>query len=154
MKNEETNPLQIYHNCRSFFHSCFSPVNRGKKYPVYFIGSWVVHPSDFSNRISENDSVNIIDNEYVYNGGGVAIGDFNNDGLQDVYFTGNMVSNKLYLNKGSMHFRMLLMQAALPVKVAGVPELRWLISIMIVGLISMFAPHLKAIRQQEQTCFM
>jgi len=58
----------------------------------------------FSNRITENDSVNILDNEYVYNGGGVAVGDFNNDGLQDVYFTGNMVSNKLYLNKGDMKF--------------------------------------------------
>ncbi len=55
----------------------------------------------FSNRITEDDTFNILSYEYVYNGGGVGIGDFNNDGWQDVFFTGNQVGNKLYLNKGS-----------------------------------------------------
>lgn len=53
----------------------------------------------FSNRITENDTMNIVSFEYIYNGGGVALGDFNNDNKTDVYFTGNQVSNKLYLNK-------------------------------------------------------
>jgi len=55
----------------------------------------------FSNRIAENDTMNILAFEYVYNGGGVALGDFNNDNLPDIYFTGNSVDNKLYLNKGA-----------------------------------------------------
>ncbi len=58
----------------------------------------------FSNNIPENDSINIFDFANVYNGGGVGVGDFNNDGLMDLYFTGNMVPNKLYLNKGNMQF--------------------------------------------------
>lgn len=58
----------------------------------------------FSNRIAENDTMNILAFEYVYNGGGVALGDFNNDSLPDVYFTGNTTPNKLYLNKGDFKF--------------------------------------------------
>ena len=58
----------------------------------------------FNNSIIENDSLNPLDVTNIYNGGGVGIGDFNNDGLQDIYFTGNLVSNKLYLNRGDLKF--------------------------------------------------
>ena len=58
----------------------------------------------FKNVLTESDSLNILNQANIYNGGGVGIGDFNNDGLMDIYFAGNMVSNKLYLNKGSMKF--------------------------------------------------
>ncbi|MEJ7589195.1 MAG: VCBS repeat-containing protein [Ferruginibacter sp.] len=66
-------------------------------------------PSDhsnihFNNRIVENDSINPIDVTNIYNGGGVGVGDFNNDGLADLYFTGNQVPNKLYINKGNFRF--------------------------------------------------
>lgn len=59
---------------------------------------------NFTNKIVENDSLNPIDVTNFYNGGGIGIGDFNNDGLQDVYFTANMASNKLYINKGKLKF--------------------------------------------------
>src|SRR5690349_9175148 len=59
---------------------------------------------EFNNAIIENDSINPLDVTNIYNGGGVGVGDFNNDGLQDVYFTGNLVENKLYLNKGELKF--------------------------------------------------
>ncbi|MHA4845865.1 VCBS repeat-containing protein [Flavitalea antarctica] len=58
----------------------------------------------FNNEVIENDSVNPIDLEFLYNGGGVAAGDFNNDGLTDLYFTASTVGNKLYLNKGKFEF--------------------------------------------------
>ncbi|MDP9080177.1 MAG: VCBS repeat-containing protein [Bacteroidota bacterium] len=58
----------------------------------------------FNNKITENDSINPLDVVNVYNGGGVGVGDFNNDGLQDLYFTGNMVANRLYLNRGDFKF--------------------------------------------------
>ncbi|AOW21529.1 FG-GAP-like repeat-containing protein [Urechidicola croceus] len=59
---------------------------------------------DFQNLLNENDSLNYMNYAYMYMGGGISVGDINNDGLKDVYFTGNMVSNKLYLNKGNLEF--------------------------------------------------
>ncbi len=58
----------------------------------------------FSDNLKEDEHFNIIEYLYFYNGGGVTIGDINNDGLPDIYFSSNQGSNKLYLNKGNLQF--------------------------------------------------
>jgi enediyne biosynthesis protein E4 len=58
----------------------------------------------FANNLKENDSLNYFSYAYMYMGGGVSAGDINNDGLIDLFFTGNMVKNRLYLNKGNLKF--------------------------------------------------
>jgi hypothetical protein len=59
---------------------------------------------NFANKLVYSDTLNVLDFEYLFNGGGVAVGDINNDSLPDIFFTGNMTSSRLYLNRGNWKF--------------------------------------------------
>jgi enediyne biosynthesis protein E4 len=88
---------------------------------IFIIGAWTIKSQSsklifesispkrsgitFINKLVENEKNNILKYEYFYNGGGVAIGDINNDGYDDVFFTGNLVENKLYLNQKDFNFK-------------------------------------------------
>ncbi|NNE77362.1 MAG: CRTAC1 family protein, partial [Pricia sp.] len=75
-------------------------------------------PSDssgihFANELQYQDDLNIIEYLYYYNGGGVAIGDINNDGLEDIYLTANQTSDRLYLNLGGLKFKDITKEAGI-----------------------------------------
>src|SRR5919199_3050436 len=59
----------------------------------------------FANTITDSDTLNILNYQYIYNGGGVGVGDFNGDQKPDVFFAGNQVPSRLYVNEGDMHFK-------------------------------------------------
>ena len=65
----------------------------------------------FTNTIKENDQYNMIDYSYLYNGGGVGVGDLNNDGFPDIFFTSNQGTCELYLNKKNLHFENITQKA-------------------------------------------
>lgn len=82
------------------------------KSQVYFKAVPSTHSMiNFNNIVEETPEKNVMVYEYYYNGGGVAAADFNNDGLCDLYFTGNAVKNKLYLNRGGLKFEDVSAQA-------------------------------------------
>src|SRR5258706_1473703 len=81
----------------------------------------------FANTITTTDSENVQTDVYVYNGAGVAIGDIDNDGLPDIFFAGNMVSSRLYLNKGNMRFDDITARA-------GVGTKRWATGVAMVDI--------------------
>ncbi|MDG2371944.1 MAG: VCBS repeat-containing protein [Flavobacteriaceae bacterium] len=66
---------------------------------------------DFINQLTYKPYLNIIEYLYYYNGGGVAVGDINNDGLEDIFFTANQEIDRLYLNLGNFQFRDITEQA-------------------------------------------
>ena len=81
----------------------------------------------FANTITTTDSLNVQSDVYIYNGAGVAVGDIDNDGLPDIFFAGNMVSSRLYLNKGHMRFEDITKQA-------GVTTNRWVTGVTMVDI--------------------
>ncbi|HEA21695.1 MAG TPA: RNA-binding protein [Pricia antarctica] len=66
---------------------------------------------NFKNLVQETEEFNVLTYGYLYNGGGVSIGDVNNDNLPDIYFTGNMVGSHLYINKGNFEFEEIAKEA-------------------------------------------
>lgn len=104
-----------------FFVSC------GGEAPLFIEKTTAETGITFSNNISTTDSFNALFFEYIYNGGGVAAADFNNDGLQDLLFTGNQVSNELYLNKGELHFEEVT-------QAAGLQSARWCTGVAVVDI--------------------
>jgi len=69
---------------------------------------------DFSNTLTPDDSFNVFHYMYFYNGAGIGAGDFNNDGLIDLYFASNQGDDKLYLNQGGLRFKDVSKAAQLP----------------------------------------
>src|SRR5688500_7805800 len=82
---------------------------------------------DFQNTITTNDTLTALTFEYIYNGSGVGTGDFNNDGLPDLFFGGNQVSGRLYLNEGELKFKDVT-------EAAGVLTDKWITGVSVVDI--------------------
>ena len=109
-KKSSINPLFFFIN--SAYLLCIILINSCSQQNLFTEIEPLHSGIHFNNKITETDSINVLDFENIYNGAGIGIGDFNNDGLQDIYFAGNMVANKLYINKGDFKFEDVTSEAA------------------------------------------
>jgi hypothetical protein len=106
----------------------FGGCNAGnRERPVFKLLSASQTGVTFANTITTSDSLNVQTDVYVYNGAGVAVGDIDNDGLPDIFFAANMVSSRLYLNKGHMRFEDITARA-------GVTTNRWATGVTMVDV--------------------
>ena len=86
-----------------------------KKYPVAFEALESSRTGlDFANKLNPTKEFNVFNYMYYYNGGGVGVGDFNNDGLIDVFFAANQSKNRIYLNQGNLKFKDVTVEAQIP----------------------------------------
>lgn len=99
----------------------------GREEKLFKIHSGKAIGIDFKNSIITSDTFNALTFEYIYNGAGVGVGDFNNDGLEDLFFGGNQVTSKLYLNNGGLKFNDITKQA-------GVETDRWVTGVSVVDI--------------------
>ncbi|HEX8356734.1 MAG TPA: VCBS repeat-containing protein, partial [Segetibacter sp.] len=81
-----------------------APAQAKASAPIFSLLSEKETGISFLNNIVEDDSLNVFRYEYLYNGAGIGIGDFNNDGLNDLFFSGNTTANKLFMNTGNFRF--------------------------------------------------
>src|SRR4051812_7141843 len=103
--------------CLLFFAFSISTCSPGKKkidHPLFEVLDSRRTGLDFTNKLSYNREFNLFKYIYFYNGSGVGAGDFNNDGLVDLFFGANQGDDKLYLNQGGLKFRDVTKQALMP----------------------------------------
>ncbi len=91
----------------AFFFALSACTEKNERATMFQLVSSEHSGIDFNNQIQpfESDTLNALEYDVLFNGGGVGIGDFNGDGLQDVFLAGNLVSSKLYLNQGNFKFQ-------------------------------------------------
>ncbi|MFC5625447.1 VCBS repeat-containing protein [Algoriphagus winogradskyi] len=101
MKNAHFHKCIPIHLIFLFFYACNNPADNTLFQRVGASDTGI----DFANQLTESDSFNIVDFDYIYNGSGVGIADLNGDGLPEIFFGGNQVSSRLYLNEGGFNFQ-------------------------------------------------